>query len=190
MLSDSLLDQGVSLSELMSSGDPCVSIVEGRYRFSIRANAKDRTEIAKALGLTLPNSIGQTASKDDVITACLGPDEWMVMTSISKGQNLLKKMEIQSVTHRFSVVDVSHRNVRFKIHGAKSRGTVNVGCPLDLSLPAFPVGKCCRSVYEAAPILLHRVGEDEFHIECWRSFAPYVAALMERHIIGLQTVVA
>jgi len=57
---------------------------------------------------------------------------------------------------------------------------INVGCPLDLSLEKFPVGKCTRTVFENAEIMIFREKEDEFQLETWRSFAPYLARYFEK----------
>ena len=45
---------------------------------------------------------------------------------------------------------------------------------LDLHLDAFPVGMCTRTLFGKAEIVLWRTGEETFHIEVWRSFAPYL----------------
>lgn len=185
MLSEMEMDQGLILPERLRAGDPIVTVAAPLSRFSVRARPADRTAIAKAINLTLPNAISKTSSRGGVTVACLGPDEWMIFAPIERGAGLWKTLAKQSQTVVMSVTDISHRNVRLSVTGPQAKGTINVGCPLDLSRKVFPIGKCCRSVYEAAPILLHRAGEDEFHIECWRSFAPYIVALMERHIVGL-----
>ena len=44
------------------------------------------------------------------------------------------------------------------------------------SLKAFPVGFATRTLFDKAEIVLWRRAEATFHIEVWRSFAPYLAA--------------
>jgi sarcosine oxidase subunit gamma len=61
---------------------------------------------------------------------------------------------------------------------------LNAGCPLDLDERAFPVGMATRTLFMKADIVLWRVAEQKFHIEVWRSFAPYVWSLLE--VIGLE----
>ena len=56
---------------------------------------------------------------------------------------------------------------------------LNAGVPLDLSLKAFPVGMATRTIFEKAEIVLWRTGEQEFRVEVWRSFAPYVLAMLQ-----------
>ena len=53
---------------------------------------------------------------------------------------------------------------------------LNAGCPLDLDLHAFPVGFATRTLFDKIEIVLWRRAETTFHVEVWRSFAPFVAA--------------
>ena len=63
--------------------------------------------------------------------------------------------------------------------GPGAANTVNASCPQDLSLMAFPVGACSRTILGKAEILLLRTGEDAFRVECWRSFSDYVLTFLE-----------
>jgi sarcosine oxidase subunit gamma len=56
---------------------------------------------------------------------------------------------------------------------------LNHGCPLDLAESAFPVGMCTRTILGKAPILLSRPEPDVFHVDVWRSFAPYAWSLLD-----------
>ena len=58
------------------------------------------------------------------------------------------------------------------------RRRVNAGCPQDLSLDAFPVGACSRTILGKVEIVLLRTAEDAFRVECWRSFSDYVWAFL------------
>ena len=62
--------------------------------------------------------------------------------------------------------------------GPAAEATVSSGCPQDLSLDAFPVGACSRTLLGKTEIVLLREAEDVFRIECWRSFAPYAFAFL------------
>ncbi|MBV1705422.1 MAG: sarcosine oxidase subunit gamma, partial [Hyphomicrobiales bacterium] len=53
------------------------------------------------------------------------------------------------------------------------------GVALDLSADAFPVGACTRTVFEKAEIVLWRTDPGRFHVEVWRSFAPYLVELLD-----------
>ena len=49
---------------------------------------------------------------------------------------------------------------------------------LDLDPAAFPVGMATRTLFTKAEIVLWRQGADTFHVEVWRSFAPYLHGLL------------
>jgi sarcosine oxidase subunit gamma len=77
-----------------------------------------------------------------------------------------------------SATDVSHRNVAIIVSGPGAEATISAGCPQDLSLEAFPVGACSRTLFGKAEIVLFRTEDDTFRVECWRSFADFVFGLL------------
>ena len=60
------------------------------------------------------------------------------------------------------------------------------GCPLDLDLTAFPVGRCARTVFAKAEVILWRQAPEMFQIEVWRSFAEYATGLLE--LVGREAI--
>ena len=84
-----------------------------------------------------------------------------------------------------SAVDVSHRNCAILVTGRAAVDVLNAGCPLDLSLAAFPVGAATRTVLGKIEIVLMRTGEDAFRVECWRSFADYAFTYLADAATGL-----
>ena len=72
---------------------------------------------------------------------------------------------------------------RPRLSGEQSETALSVGCPLDLA--AFPIGGCTRTVFGKAEIILWRREATSFHLEVWRSFAPYVTALLEAGVQDL-----
>lgn len=175
-----LFDQGISIPESVEREGLSVSLLDETFRISIRARAKDRTAINKAAGLKLPAKIGQTNHSGGVLAACLGPEEWLVITAPKAGEKLFAKLVKLSAKQLMSVTDVSHRNLGFMISGEKAVALVNVGCPLDLRGDAFAVGKFTRTVFESCPITLYRAEEQTFIIECWRSYGDYMRDFITR----------
>ena len=57
---------------------------------------------------------------------------------------------------------------------------LNAGCPLDLSLKAFPVGMATPTIFDKAETVLWRRAATTFHVEVWRSFAPDLVRLPRR----------
>jgi sarcosine oxidase subunit gamma len=140
------------------------------HRISLRAPAASAAELSKALGLTLPQKPKTSASKDSRTALWLGPDEWLVIDEGAKDP--LEACVGIEVLH--SAVGISHRNVAISVTGPGAANTINAGCPQDLSLAAFPVGACSRTILGKAEIVLLRTAEDAFRVECWRSFSDYV----------------
>lgn len=131
--------------------------------------------------MPLPTRINQSAEDKTIRLLCLGPDEWLLVTD--DGADLQARFDfgiVESPTLPFSLVDVSQRNVAMEVSGRKAEQAMKTGCPLDLSLASFPVGKVTRTVFERAEIVLFRKAPDAFEIEIWRSFAPYLLALLEK----------
>lgn len=174
-------DTGIVVPDVLTSGTVTAKVMEEKVRLSLRVKPKDRMAIAKVIGLTLPTKIGATSVKNGAMVACLGPDEWIIVAEKAKHSTLYEKLLKLSSEFVISVTDVSHRNVALTLAGTAAAETVNVGCPLDLALKAFPIGKCTRTVFENAPILLYRNAENDFTMEFWRSFAPYVLGLATAH---------
>src|SRR6185312_10888773 len=99
----------------------------------------------------------------------LGPEEWLL---------LLAPGTVPQTGDAGSLVDVSHRTLGFRLSGRGAALLLNGGVPLDLALPAFPVGGCTRTIFEKAEIVLWRQDEMRWHVEVARSFVPYFRDLL------------
>ncbi|MFC3208884.1 sarcosine oxidase subunit gamma [Aquamicrobium soli] len=139
-------------------------------RVSLRVPADSVASLSRALGVTLPQKPKTSAAKGERIALWLGPDEWLVLDA--EGSDILGDCAKAKGLH--SAVGISHRNVAISVTGAKAAAAINSGCPQDLSLEAFPVGACSRTVFGKSEIVLYRTAADAFRVECWRSFSDYV----------------
>jgi sarcosine oxidase, subunit gamma len=144
-------------------------------RLSLRAPAASLAALSKALGVKLPEKPKTSASKGARHALWLGPDEWLV---VDEGEGDLVAA-CAKVAGLHSAVDVSHRNTAILVSGARVEDVLAAGCPQDLSLAAFPVGACSRTVFGKVEIVLHRTAEDAFRVEVWRSFSDYAFTLLE-----------
>ncbi len=142
-------------------------------RVSLRADAETAAAIGVMLGVTLPTAPKTSATGPDLTAGWLGPDEWLLIAENGGSGDLAGKLATVE-NGNFSAVDVSHRNTAIAISGTKAVDALNSGCPLDLSLAAFPVGACTRTLLGKSEIVLIREAEDRFRVECWRSFSDYV----------------
>lgn len=140
-------------------------------RLSLRAPEDSVNSLSRALGVTLPRTPKTTATAKSGGRAALwlGPDEWLVIDEA--GANLAGDAARAKSLH--SAVDVSHRNVAIMVKGPGAEACVAAGCPQDLSLFAFPVGACSRTVLGKVEIVLWRIADESFRVEVWRSFSEY-----------------
>jgi sarcosine oxidase subunit gamma len=136
-----------------------ISLAPPMARYSLRARQAQALETV--LKVKVPKKIGLT--EGDI--ACLGPDEWLMRaeagTTISMGEGL-----------PIAITDISERALGFVVEGPRAAEIMISGCPLDLD--QFAVGRATRTIYETVEIILIREAEDRFHVEVWRSFAPWL----------------
>lgn len=151
-----------------------VAVLPPANRVSLRVPEEAVASLSRALGVTLPQKPKTSVAKAARTAFWLGPDEWFVIDTA--GGDILADCGKAKGLH--SAVDVSHRNVAFGVSGPAAEATLAAGCPQDLSLQAFAAGACSRTVFGKAEILLYRVSEQEFRVECWRSFSDYVFGLL------------
>jgi len=175
-----LFDQAIDIPEVLLSGAVTAGLVAEKRRYNLRIKAGDVAAFKKTSKLKLPVKINTASISNDMSCFKLGPDEWIVIADPSKRQELDAVFHDMSNVLTFSVTDISHRNVALELSGPKAETLLNVGCPLDLSLAAFPIGKVTRTVFESAQIMIARVDEQSFYVETWRSFGPYLRDFFER----------
>jgi sarcosine oxidase, subunit gamma len=156
-------------------GRAAVEVAAPALRVSLRAPEASVAALNKALGFALPQKPKTSAAKNDVHALWIGPDEWFIIAPESS--DLLAKFAKVAAFH--SAVDVSHRNAALVVSGAGAADVLNAGCPQDLSLIAFPVGACSRTLMGKTEVILYRTSQDEFRVEVWRSFATYALDFIE-----------
>lgn len=145
-------------------------------RFILRGEAV-RHRAAAALGAPMPGRLA-TSSAGGRHALWLGPDEWLLLSGEADGAAFEASLAAALAGTPHSLVDVSHRQTGIGLSGPQTDLALAAGCPLDLDHAAFPKGKVCRTIFAKAEIVLWRRGDDVFHLEVWRSFAPYVASLL------------
>ena len=150
-------------------------------RVNLRAGADALPALNAALGLELPRAIGGSEVAGERAALCLGPDEWLLIDPDGGLRD-----DLADVAAPHSAVDVSHRQVGLLVTGERAADALEHGCPRDLSLDAFPVGGCARTVLGKIEIVLWRGKADAFRLECWRSFSRYAMDFLAE--VGRDTV--
>jgi sarcosine oxidase subunit gamma len=160
-----------------SGGTVTLTAAAPATRLALRAPELSLGSLSRALGLTLPTAPKTSAASASLRRSALwlGPDEWLVIDE--DGADLTSACVAAKSLH--SAVDVSHRNVAILVEGAGAAACLNAGCPQDLSLEAFPVGACSRTVLGKIEVVLLRTAETAFRVEVWRSFSDYAWDFLE-----------
>jgi sarcosine oxidase subunit gamma len=151
-------------------------------RLSVRGGPEAARRLGTAFGVELSTDVLRARQAGERVTLWLGPDEWLLIAGEDAG--LAGDLDHALAGEPGSVVDVSHRNAGLDVSGEAVARVLNTGCPLDLGLAAFPVGMCTRTVLAKADVVLWRQAEDRFHLECWRSFVPYVIDFLTEGAAG------
>lgn len=149
-------------------------------RLNLRADDTALAALSKALGVPLPKKPKTSASKGGRHALWIGPDEWLVIDETGDPAT-----DCAKVKAAHSAVDVSHRNTAILISGPAAADVISAGCPQDLSLESFPVGACSRTVFGKVEVVFYRTAEDEFRMECWRSFSEYAFEFLKDAARGL-----
>lgn len=152
-----------------------VAVLPSAERISLRAPTASVAALSRALKIKLPTKPKSSATEGKRHALWLGPDEWLVIDEAG-ADPLAEAMGVKAL---HSAVGISHRNVAVSVSGKGAEDTLSAGCPQDLSLAAFPVGACSRTILGKVEVVLFRTAEDVFRVECWRSFSDYLLDFLE-----------
>jgi len=146
-------------------------------RLNLRGGADVAAPVARVFGVAPPMKPLSSAASGERAALWLGPDEWLLLAE-EGAAGLMGDLEqaLGDVFH--SLVNISHRQVGIAVEGPGAARLLAAGCPLDLDLTAFPVGMSTHTLLVKAEIGLWRREENVFRIEVLRSFAPYVARIL------------
>ena len=144
-------------------------------RFSLRCRPDGRSAIAAGLGVSLPDRISAVATKGSRRALCLGPDEWQIDTTAADARVVLGAMAAQKTAH--SLVDITDREVTWRLSGEKATELLSAGIARDLSRIAPHCGS--RTVFDGVQAILFRESETDWTLSVWRSFAPHARHLID-----------
>lgn len=183
MLDLSITGRADALAILEQTASPCptarLASLGPRSRFILRGGDAAVAAASAAFGVEIPREPCRAAVAGDRAALWLGPDEWVLVAGEEEGPALGEALAAALADIPHSLTDVSHRSVAFTLAGRHAATVLNSNCPLDLSLDAFPVGACTRTLLGKAEIVLRRADEETFVIDVWRSFATYAWRLIE-----------
>jgi sarcosine oxidase subunit gamma len=134
--------------------------------------------VSGSFAVALPSEPCRAAFRPGLAALWLGPDEWLLIAPAEKQARVLAAMRSALSGKPASLTDISHRHFGLIVSGSGAQDLLAVGCPLDLGLPAFPIGMCVRTLFGKCEIILWRTAAQAFRLEAWRSFAPYLGVLL------------
>jgi sarcosine oxidase subunit gamma len=152
-----------------------IVVLPAATRFIYRG-VEAASRCSEVFGIDLPRLACRAAVGDQRAALWLGPDEWLLIAPPEEAIFAQLSQALSSIPH--SLVDISHRQIGLELTGARVAQMLNAGCPLDLDLDGFAVDQCTRTIFAKAEMILWRRAPEVFRVEVWRSFLPYVAALL------------
>ena len=146
--------------------------------WSLRVDLPAAAGPFSAAGLPLSVEVCRAQGQGEWSALWLGPDEQLLVGPESAHAQLAGRVAgaLDGIAH--SLVDVSHRQCAIEMSGPSATTLLAMACPLDLDLSVTPVGFCTRTVYAKAEVVLWRQAPQQFQLQAWRSFLPYVTGLL------------
>jgi sarcosine oxidase, subunit gamma len=177
-MADAALESRPPLAGLSLPAGPRFTLTEApsAARFILRGGEAVRVACGMAFSAEPPSRLGPAGEGAGRAALWLGPDEWLLIADSADAAAMGDVLESVLDGTAHSLVDVSHRQIGLIASGPAAARVLNAGCPLDLDLKTFPVGFATRTLFDKVEIVLWRRAEATFHIEIWRSFAPFLAA--------------
>ncbi len=146
-------------------------------RLSLRGGGDVVGPVTEAFGVAPPARPLGSAASGERAALWQGPDEWLLIAEAEAG-DVEARLEAALGNVFHTLVNISHRQVGLALEGPAAARLLAAGCPLDLDLSAFPVGMATRTLFVKAEIGLWRRADTAFRLEVGRSFAPYVAHML------------
>ncbi|MDD9908594.1 MAG: sarcosine oxidase subunit gamma [Ahrensia sp.] len=165
-----------ALANVTSAGPVLLAILPEATRFSLRINSGNLAAASKALGLSLPTTIGTRAASGTRSALCHGPDEWEILASEDDRADIEAAFAAIYLKAPHSLTDISDREITIVIEGDKAVELLSVGCPINLDRLAVGNGK--RTVFDSAQVVIYRDARDSFRMQVWRSFLAHVWGLL------------
>lgn len=173
-----MLDLSAARQGPYIAASPLVRPLPSAARLLLRGQSEVMATALAALGLPFAETACRAVSHSGRSALWLGPDERLLLAPQAELAQLTGLLREALDGRAHSLVDVTHRQCALELSGPQAPALLNCGCPLDLDPSAFPAGMCTRTVLAKAEIVLWRTGELSFHLEVWRSFAPYVSKVL------------
>ena len=150
-------------TEALSLAGGTMTLVPAAKRYSLRGTAAD---LQAFVPVKLPAKIGDVSDSEAGLAVMLGPDEWLLIGAVTD----------DSAGQAVSITEITERQIGIAVDGPRASELLMSGCPLDLERMA--AGRGTRTIYETVEIVVIKRSDTRFHVEVWRSFAPWLWAAL------------
>lgn len=104
----------------------------------------------------------------------MSPDELLLLVPYAEAEAKAAQLSEALGERHHMAVNVSDARVVLALSGARVAEVLSKGVPVDLSDTAFPVGSARRSHLAETAVGFWRIGQEDWEIVCFRSFAQHL----------------
>ncbi|MBO1325004.1 sarcosine oxidase gamma subunit [Acetobacter sp. TBRC 12305] len=147
-------------------------------RWTFQGREAAQAAACKAVGCAVPELL-RAVTQDGVSALRLGPYEILFLVEPEARARAEAAWTKALAGIPCSLVEVSARQDSLVLGGDRLEDILPCLSPLDFALEAFPIGMATRTLLDKADGVIWRKGEQDFHVEVWRSFLPYAASMLK-----------
>jgi sarcosine oxidase subunit gamma len=132
--------------------------------------------VRQVIGCDLPREANTFCVGSGGALIWLGPDEWLVVDSANRADDIAGSLRRVLAGMRHSVTDVSAARTVIEIAGADARLVLAKGCPLDVHASVFAPPRTAQTVLAKTRVLIQCCdAAPKFRLFVAASFAAYLA---------------
>ena len=148
---------------------------------NLRGNGSDKgfcSAVAEVLGVTVPTEPGTYHSNKEGGIYWLGPDEWLLLSSIEAGS--LEARLRKALSGHISIVDISGGQTLINLRGDQQALDVVLKKSSVYDFGAWPdantdAGRCVQSSFGKASAVVANKSDGSYDVIIRRSYADYIA---------------
>ncbi len=134
-------------------------------------------EVARILGLRLPERPGTTEADGEVVVFCLRPRDWLIVSHDPVGRRGGTAQEARlRLADLAAAIDQSHGRAVLRLTGEGARTLLQGGVGVDLDPAVFPPGAMAQTAINGIAVLIHAIETETFDLQVARSFTADLAA--------------
>lgn len=150
---------------------------QGLCLTQVIARTGTKREVARILGLRLPERPGTTEADGEIVVYCLRPRDWLIVSPDEDGRRGGTAQEARRrLAGLAAAIDQSHGRVVLRLTGEGVRMLLQGGVAVDLDPAVFAPGAMAQTAINGIAVLIHAIDAETFDLQVARSFTPDVAA--------------